>query len=160
MLKHHLVQGMSSCTASITCWSRPPTHPVMQQDVVRWSEAAQLPLCALTTTMRNRRIVDANMAADGVQFRPVVEADTVAAIYAHLKTLRLAVDRGARSWRAVYYVDEACHIWGNGVQGYYEVTADRHQLESTPDYPHAALMHRVLVRMKDCDGAECRTSGP
>ncbi len=44
----------------------PPTHPVMQQDVVRWSEAAQLPLCALTTTMRNRRIVDANMAADGV----------------------------------------------------------------------------------------------
>jgi DNA-binding transcriptional LysR family regulator len=68
----------------------PPTHPVMQQDVVRWSEAAQLPLCALTTTMRNRRIVDANMAADGVQFRPVMEADTVTAIYAHLKTLRLA----------------------------------------------------------------------
>ena len=46
--------------------------------------------------------------------------------------------------------DEACHIWGNGVQGYYEVTADRYQLESTPDYPHAALMHRVLVRMKHC----------
>jgi hypothetical protein len=50
--------------------------------------------------------------------------------------------------------------WGNGVQGYYEVTADRCQLESTPDYSHAALMHRVLVRMKDCDGAECRMSGP
>jgi hypothetical protein len=30
------------------------------------------------------------MAADGVQFRPVVAADTVAAIYAHLKTLQLA----------------------------------------------------------------------
>jgi hypothetical protein len=57
---------------------------------------------------------------------------------------------GARSWRAVYDADEACHIWGNGVQGYYEVTADRYQLESTPDYPHAALMHRVLVRMKHC----------
>ena len=51
---------------------------------------AQLPLCALTATMRNRRIIDANMAADGVQFRPVVETDTVAAIYAHLASLRLA----------------------------------------------------------------------
>jgi hypothetical protein len=40
--------------------------------------------------MRNRRIIDANMAADGVQFRPVVEADTVTAIYAHLRTLQLA----------------------------------------------------------------------
>ena len=66
------------------------THPVMQRDEVRWSEAAQLTLCALTTTMRNRRIIDSNMAADGVQFRPVVEADTVGAIYTHLKTLRLA----------------------------------------------------------------------
>jgi hypothetical protein len=53
---------------------------------------------------------------------------------------------GACSWRAVYDADE--------------VIADRYQLESTPDYPHAALMHRMLVRMKDCDGAECRTSGP
>jgi hypothetical protein len=67
---------------------------------------------------------------------------------------------GARSWRAVYDADQACHIWGNGVQGYYEVTADRCQLESTPDYSHVALMHRVLVRMKDCDDAECRVSGP
>jgi hypothetical protein len=66
----------------------------------------------------------------------------------------------ARSWRAVYDADQACHIWGNGVQGYYEVTADRCQLESTPDYSHVALMHPVLVRMKDCDDAECRVSGP
>ena len=66
---------------------------------------------------------------------------------------------GARSWRVVNDADEACHIWGNGVQGYYEVTADRYQLESTPDYPHAALMHRVLVPMKHCDCAECRVSG-
>jgi DNA-binding transcriptional LysR family regulator len=68
----------------------PSTYPLMERDEVPWSEAARLPLCALTPTMRNRRIIDANMAADGVQFRPVVEADTVGAIYAHLKTLRLA----------------------------------------------------------------------
>ena len=68
----------------------PAMHPVMQQDEVRWLDAAQLALCALTTTMRNRRIIDANMAADGVLFRPVMEADTVTALYAHLKTLKLA----------------------------------------------------------------------
>jgi DNA-binding transcriptional LysR family regulator len=68
----------------------PSAHPLMQQSEVRWTEAAELPLCALTTAMRNRRIIDANMAADGAQFSPVVEADTVGALYTHLKTLRLA----------------------------------------------------------------------
>ncbi len=68
----------------------PSTHPLMQQSEVRWTEAAELPLCALTTAMRNRRIIDANMAADGAQFSPVVEADTVGALYTHIKTLRLA----------------------------------------------------------------------
>jgi DNA-binding transcriptional LysR family regulator len=68
----------------------PSTHPLMQQPEVRWTEAAELPLCALTTAMRNRRIIDANLAADGAQFSPVVEADTVGALYTHIKTLRLA----------------------------------------------------------------------
>ena len=68
----------------------PAAHPVLSQDDVGWADAARLPLCALTTTMRNRRIIDANMASDGVQFRPVVEADTVAAIYAHMKAMGLA----------------------------------------------------------------------
>ncbi|MCV7065074.1 LysR family transcriptional regulator [Mycolicibacterium farcinogenes] len=51
---------------------------------VNWSDAAALELCVLTTTMRNRRILDANMAVEGVQYRPVVEADSVDALYAHL----------------------------------------------------------------------------
>jgi DNA-binding transcriptional LysR family regulator len=68
----------------------PTAHPLMQQSEVRWTEAAELPLCALTTAMRNRRIIDANMAADGAQFNPVVEADTVGALYTHIKTLRMA----------------------------------------------------------------------
>jgi len=68
----------------------PSEHPLMQQSEVRWGEAAKLPLCALTTAMRNRRILDANMAADGVQFNPVVETDTVGALYTHMKTLRMA----------------------------------------------------------------------
>jgi hypothetical protein len=36
----------------------------------------------------------------------------------------------------------ADHILGNGVQGYYDLTADRCQLESNPDDAHAALSTR------------------
>jgi DNA-binding transcriptional LysR family regulator len=68
----------------------PSKHPLMQRSEVRWGEAAALPLCALTTAMRNRRILDANMAADGVQFNPVVETDTVGALYTHIKTMGMA----------------------------------------------------------------------
>jgi DNA-binding transcriptional LysR family regulator len=68
----------------------PAAHPLMLQDEVRWSDAAKLPLCALTPAMRNRRIIDANMAADGARFLPVVEADTVGALFAHLTNLELA----------------------------------------------------------------------
>ena len=68
----------------------PSAHPLMQQAEVRWTEAAELPMCALTTAMRNRRMIDANMAAAGAQFSPVVEADTVGALYTHIKNLRLA----------------------------------------------------------------------
>jgi DNA-binding transcriptional LysR family regulator len=68
----------------------PSEHPLMQQAEVRWGQAAALPLCALTTAMRNRRILHANMATDGVQFAPVVETDTVGALYTHIKTMRMA----------------------------------------------------------------------
>jgi DNA-binding transcriptional LysR family regulator len=68
----------------------PATHPLMTEEEVRWSDASKLPLCALTPAMRNRRIIDANMAADGARFHPVVEADTVGALFAHLTDLGLA----------------------------------------------------------------------
>jgi DNA-binding transcriptional LysR family regulator len=68
----------------------PATHPLMTEEEVRWSDAAKLPLCALTPAMRNRRIIDSNMAADGARFHPVVEADTVGALFAHLTDVGLA----------------------------------------------------------------------
>jgi DNA-binding transcriptional LysR family regulator len=68
----------------------PATHPLMEHPEVRWQDAAQLRLCALTTAMRNRRIIEANTAADGARFTPVVEANTTAALYAHVASLRLA----------------------------------------------------------------------
>ena len=52
--------------------------------VVGWASAAQLPLCTLTSAVRSRRILDASMAAAGTRMSPVVETDTVGAIYAHL----------------------------------------------------------------------------
>ncbi|MDG4667764.1 LysR family transcriptional regulator [Mycobacterium sp. 236(2023)] len=68
----------------------PADHPLMATGEVTWSDAATMDLCALTTTMRNRRILDANMAAEGVRYRPVVEADSVDALYAHLTHSRRA----------------------------------------------------------------------
>lgn len=62
----------------------PADHPLVAAPEVAWVDAARLELCVLTTTMRNRRILDANMAAEGVQYRPAVEADSVDALYAHL----------------------------------------------------------------------------
>jgi DNA-binding transcriptional LysR family regulator len=66
------------------------THPLMSQEQVGWAQAAELSLCALTPAMRNRRIIDAHIAADGAQLHPTVEADTVGAIYAHLTNSDMA----------------------------------------------------------------------
>jgi len=63
---------------------------LMGQPEVTWADAAGLELCVLTTTMRNRRILDANMAAEGIHYRPAVEADSVDALYAHLTHTRRA----------------------------------------------------------------------
>ncbi|WP_396928338.1 LysR family transcriptional regulator [Mycolicibacterium sp.] len=65
--------------------------PLMGKANVTWAEAAGLELCVLTTTMRNRRILDANMAVEGVHYRPVVEADSVDALYAHLTKRRATI---------------------------------------------------------------------
>lgn len=62
----------------------PRDSPVTAHRDVSWAQAAALPLCALTPEMRNRRIINAHMAAAAVDFAPVIEADTVGAIYAHL----------------------------------------------------------------------------
>jgi DNA-binding transcriptional LysR family regulator len=74
----------------------PAANPLMNQREIRWSDAAKLRLCLLTTAMRNRRI-DSNMAAEGSQCRPVVEATSVDALFAHLTGTQLATIASA-SW--------------------------------------------------------------
>jgi len=56
--------------------------------VVRWAEAATLPLCLLMSRMRNRRILDEIFAAAGAAVFPAVETDTVSGLYAHVATQR------------------------------------------------------------------------
>jgi DNA-binding transcriptional LysR family regulator len=68
----------------------PADHPLMEQSTVSWHDVAGLDLCALTPAMRNRRILAANIAAAGARFDPVVEADTVGALFAHLAGRELA----------------------------------------------------------------------
>jgi hypothetical protein len=68
----------------------PADDPLVLQDAVAWSDVAGNRTCALTREMRNRRIIDRNFAEQGVHIEPVVEADTVGALFAHISTLGLA----------------------------------------------------------------------
>jgi DNA-binding transcriptional LysR family regulator len=87
----------------------PATHPLMARAEVPWAEAAQLPLCALTTAMRNRRIIETKIAADGALFIPVVEANTIAALYAHLATLQLS-SIVAHTWLQAFGVPDGLAV--------------------------------------------------
>ncbi|GHG18207.1 LysR family transcriptional regulator [Streptomyces zaomyceticus] len=55
-----------------------------------WAEAARLPLCLLTGAMQGRRVLDELFAEAGVRPSPRVETDSVAALFAHVRTGRWA----------------------------------------------------------------------
>jgi DNA-binding transcriptional LysR family regulator len=59
-------------------------------DSISWAEAASASLCLLTPAMQNRRILDGHFAAAGVEAKPVVETDTVSAVYAHVASMELS----------------------------------------------------------------------
>jgi DNA-binding transcriptional LysR family regulator len=63
---------------------------------IGWAEAVDRPLCALVRLMRNRRILEAGALAAGARLTPAVEADSVAALYAH----------AARGWSCI-----VAHTW-------------------------------------------------
>lgn len=60
------------------------------RDSVSWEEAASTPLCLLPPSMQNRRIIDGVFAGVGIAVDPVVESDTVSAIYAHVDLMELS----------------------------------------------------------------------
>jgi DNA-binding transcriptional LysR family regulator len=75
----------------------PADEEIASRPVARWADVAALPLCLLTSNMRNRRILDGIFADAGVQPVPVIEADTVATLWAHVAT---------RKWSSVI-----AHAW-------------------------------------------------
>ncbi|AEF39383.1 LysR family transcriptional regulator [Hoyosella subflava] len=60
------------------------------RDSISWAEAASAQLCLLMPVMQNRRILDGFFAEAGAEASPVVETDTVSAIYAHVASMRLS----------------------------------------------------------------------
>jgi DNA-binding transcriptional LysR family regulator len=62
----------------------PEDGPLADRPSVGWAEAAELPLCTLTPSMQNRRILEDVVQAAGAHLTPMVETDTVAALYGHL----------------------------------------------------------------------------
>lgn len=55
------------------------------KEEVSWEEAAELPLCLLTSHMQNRRIVDAAFRRAEVHPNVAVETDSVFALYSHVR---------------------------------------------------------------------------
>ncbi|TGB15849.1 LysR family transcriptional regulator [Streptomyces sp. MZ04] len=60
------------------------------QPTATWADASRLPLCLLTGAMQGRRVLDEVFAEAGVRPAPRVETDSVAALFAHVRTGRWA----------------------------------------------------------------------
>ncbi|WP_424858132.1 LysR family transcriptional regulator substrate-binding protein [Streptomyces sp. SAI-170] len=65
-------------------------HGLDQPTEATWAEASRLPLCLLTEAMQGRRVLDEQFAEAGVRPSPRVETDSVAALFAHVRTGRWA----------------------------------------------------------------------
>jgi DNA-binding transcriptional LysR family regulator len=87
----------------------PAALPLMREPEIPWARAAELPLCALNPAMRNRRIIERNVAAEGARLRPVVETDTVGALFAHLTTLQFATI-ASTAWLSAFGIAEGLAI--------------------------------------------------
>jgi DNA-binding transcriptional LysR family regulator len=55
-----------------------------------WAEASRLPLCLLNSAMQGRRVLDDVFAEAGVRPSPRIETDSVASLFAHVRTGRWA----------------------------------------------------------------------
>ncbi|MDI3385301.1 LysR family transcriptional regulator [Streptomyces sp. B-S-A8] len=55
-----------------------------------WPQAARLPLCLLSPAMQGRQVLDEVFAEAGLEVSPRVETDSVAALFAHVRTGRWA----------------------------------------------------------------------
>lgn len=127
----------------------PADQSLAHEPVVNWEAAAELPLCVLNTSMRNRRILDAAMASAGAHLTPVVETDNVGALYAHIATRRFA-SIVAQTWLHAFGVPG-----GMRAQPMAELSAQPIVGLVTPDREPASIVATALVDA--LDGADIST---
>lgn len=60
--------------------------PLAGRASVSWAEAGRLPLCLLSPDMQNRRIIDGLLRASGSEHQSALEADSLTALVAHVRT--------------------------------------------------------------------------
>lgn len=67
-----------------------PTPGARRQTRVTWAEASQQPLCLLDPVMQGRKVLDAAFEEIGAPVQPRVETDSIASMFAHVRTGRWA----------------------------------------------------------------------
>lgn len=60
-------------------------NPLARRESMSWSEAAQLPLCLLTSDMQNRRIIDLHLAEGGGTREVVLESNSMTMLHVHVR---------------------------------------------------------------------------
>ncbi len=63
----------------------PSQGPLGRRRKIAWAEAAERPLCLLTPDMQNRRILDGIFRGVGKEPRIIIETNSVATLWAHLR---------------------------------------------------------------------------
>jgi DNA-binding transcriptional LysR family regulator len=63
-----------------------PSSILGSRERVTWAEVAEVPLCLLTPDMQNRRIIDRFLKSQEKAVSPMLESDSMIALYAHVKT--------------------------------------------------------------------------
>jgi DNA-binding transcriptional LysR family regulator len=56
------------------------------RDKATWAEVGKVPLCLLTPTMQNRRIIDRLLRSAGVEPSPTLESNSMIVLFAHVRT--------------------------------------------------------------------------
>jgi DNA-binding transcriptional LysR family regulator len=59
--------------------------PLADRQAASWAEAARLPLCLLTPSMQNRRILDSYFRASGTEVQAMIESNSLITLWSHLR---------------------------------------------------------------------------
>jgi DNA-binding transcriptional LysR family regulator len=124
----------------------PDDGELADRAVVRWAEVAALPLCLLGPQMRNRRILDEIFASAGTVVVPVIETDTVSALYAHVATHQWS-SVIAHAWLHMFGVPEGMRV----VRLENPAQAPRVGLVVADRTPEPALARALLDVVRDID---------